>query len=430
MDICVIGTGYVGVVTAAVFSHLGHRVYGLDIDQAKIDLLNQGKSPIFEPGLEPLLVEGIKAKRLFFGVSYQEVIPKSKVIFICVGTPPKPDGSYDPKYVFNAAQKIGQNLRDGSIIVIKSTVPPSTTKEVDKIIKSQTSCSYSLASIPEFLREGTAVSDAIQPSRIVIGVEDPKTLTVLLDLHQKFKTKKIICDITSAQLVKYAANAFLATKISFINSLAIIADKIGADIDCVARGFGSDPRIGESFLQAGLGYGGSCFPKDTHALIAYSHALGYDFSFLKQVDKINDQQIQYFISKIKKLAKGSLKSKTIALLGLAFKPNTDDLREARSIQLIERLLDEKVKVRVYDPAAMDNARKIFGNRIYFAADPYDCLTGADVGCLVTEWPEFGKLDWSKVKRLMAVPTIADGRNCLDKEKLKKLGFSYQGIGRR
>jgi len=429
MIISVIGTGYVGLVTAVVLADLGHEIWGVDIDKKKINLLKKGKSPIYEPGLEKLLNKNLTKGNLNFTTSYNKAIPKSKAVFICVGTPSKKDGSYDPKFVFASVKSVAKNLKNYAVLVIKSTVPPSIGSEIKKIVDKNTKASYDLASVPEFLREGSAIEDAFHPDRIVIGTNSAKAKKILLDIHKKLPGKKITISIRSAQLVKYAANAFLATKISFINSLAILADKIGADIDEVVEGFSSDRRIGKSFLRAGLGYGGSCFPKDTHALIAYSDSLGYDFSFLKQVDRINDQQIDYFISKIKDLLGGSLKGKTLAILGLAFKPNTDDMREARSIPLIRVLLKLGAKIRVYDPIAMKKAKKLLPENVYFSKHVYDCLKGADALCLVTEWDEFKSLDFVRVKKIMNSPLIVDGRNWLNMRKLKKLGFKYQGIGR-
>jgi UDPglucose 6-dehydrogenase len=430
MQISVIGTGYVGVVTAVVLAELGHDVFAIDIDKTKIALLKQGKSPIYEPGLEELLQKNIKAGRLHFTSSYKDSIPVSQAVFICVGTPSKKDGSYDPKYVLSATKDIAKNLGQYTVIAIKSTVPPSIGEEVRLIVDKYTDKSYDLASVPEFLREGSAIEDAFNPSRIVIGVDSDRAEQVLLDIHKKLPGKKIVCSIKSAQLVKYAANAFLATKISFINSLAILADKIGADIDEVVDGFGSDPRIGKSFLRAGLGYGGSCFPKDTHALIAYADKLSYDFSFLKQVDKINKQQVSYVVSKIKKMVNNKPKNRTVALLGLAFKPHTDDMREARSITLVKKLISAGFTVKVYDPIAMSSAKKLLPENVYMAKNSLDCVRGADILCLVTEWPEFFDLDWKKVKKIMKSPIVFDGRNFLDYNKLKDLGFQYEGIGRR
>jgi len=419
MKIAVLGTGYVGLVTAAVFSYLGHQVSGLDIDEQKIKTLISGNVPIYEPGLETLLTQGLASGRLNFTTEYKKAIPGAELIFICVGTPPLPDGSYDSKYVFSAAKAIAQNLSAYSVIVIKSTVPPSTNDQVKKILSRWTKKDFDIASNPEFLREGSAVNDALHPSRVIIGVESSKAEKMLKAAHQKLKAPVLVTDPASAQMIKYASNAMLATRISFMNSIAILCDKIGADVRAIAKGLGMDPRIGQSFLNAGLGYGGSCFPKDTWALISFAKSLGYDFGFLKQVDQVNNDQIDYFIAKIKSAYPDGLKRKTLTILGLAFKPNTDDLREARSTLLIKKLTRLGVKINAYDPVVKTEF-----------SDPYTALTASDGLILVTEWQEFKDLDFSKVRRLLRRPYIFDGRNFYDPEKMKKLKFKYFGIGCR
>lgn len=418
MKICVVGTGYVGLVTAAIFAELKNEVIGLDIDEAKVKSLKAGKITIYEPGLDQLVSKNLDSGRLNFTSSYREALADVEVIFICVGTPPLPDGSYDSKFVFSAAKDIAKNLKREAVIVIKSTVPPSTTQTVQEIITKNTKIKFSLASVPEFLREGQAVNDALHPNRVVIGAESKKAEAVLVELHSKLKAPVLTMSPASAQLVKYAANAFLATKISFINSMAILADKVGADINEVAKGLGMDPRIGSSFLNPGLGYGGSCFPKDTWALIAYAKKLGYDFRFLKEVDQVNNYQVDYLISKIK-AGLGEIRGKTLTVLGLAFKPNTDDLREARSTILIQKLKKLGAYVQSYDPVVTGKFK-----------DAYQALINSDGLVLVTEWSEFGELDWKRVKRVMRQQNIFDGRNFLDSLKLKQLGFNYWGIGRR
>lgn len=417
MKICVLGTGYVGLVSAAVFSELGNDVVGLDIDEAKVKNLQAGKLTIYEPGLEQLVSHNLANGRLSFTSSYPEALKNVEIIFICVGTPSKVDGSYDSRFVFNAAEAIAKNLKREAIIVIKSTVPPSTSETVKTIIAQTATVKFSVASVPEFLREGQAVNDSLHPSRVVIGVDSLPAERVLVKLHQKFKAPTLVMSPASAQLVKYASNAFLATKISFINAMAILADKVGADIKDVAQGLGMDPRIGRSFLNPGLGYGGSCFPKDTWALIAFAKSLGYNFKFLKEVDQVNNDQVDYFIAKIK-AGLGSLKGKTLTILGLAFKPNTDDLREARSAVLITKLKQLGALIKTYDPVVKGDY-----------PDPYLALTNSQALVLVTEWSEFNDLNWKKVKRLMRQPNIFDGRNLFDPEKLGKLGFKYWGIGR-
>lgn len=414
MKICVVGTGYVGLVTAAVFSELGHEVVGLDIDAAKVKSLEAGKIPIYEPGLDQLVSKNLNSGRLSFTTSYPQALKNVGVIFICVGTPPKPDGSYDSRFVYAAAQSISKHLTNEAVIVIKSTVPPSTSNKVREIIQKSAKVKFSVASVPEFLREGQAVNDALHPSRVVIGADSKKAEQVLIDLHQKLKSPILTMSPESAQLVKYASNAFLATKISFINSMAILADKVGADVTDVAKGLGLDPRIGSSFLNPGLGYGGSCFPKDTWALIAFAKNLGYDFKFLKEVDQVNQKQVDYLIAKM-----GDVKGKVLTVLGLAFKPNTDDVREARSTILIKKLEKLGAIVHAYDPVVKTKY-----------ADAYQALINSDGLVLVTEWQEFLELNWKKIKRIMRRPNVFDGRNFLDSKKLKKLGFAYRGIGRQ
>jgi len=429
MKLAVIGTGYVGLVTSAVFSHLGHKVIGLDIDKAKIKSLKQSKIPIFEPGLEKLIKKGLQTKKLQFTTSYSQALKNVDVVFICVGTPSKKDGSYDSKFVYASAGSIAENLQNHAVIAIKSTVPPSTTNAVKKIIQEKTSVKFDVASCPEFLREGSALDDALNPPRIIIGTETKKAEKILIQLHQKIKAPLVSTTLQSAQMTKYASNAFLATKISFINSIAILCDKINADIKDVAKGLGLDPRIGQSFLNAGLGYGGSCFPKDTWALISFAKKLGYNFDFLKQVDQVNQDQIEYFISKIKSLYPDSLKGKILTILGLTFKPNTDDMREAQSIELIKQLQKLGAIIHAYDPVAMPHAKKILKNIKFFDTE-YQALEKSNGLVLATEWDQFKKLNLSKVKKLMAQPIILDGRNIFSPQKVKSLGFKYIGIGRQ
>lgn len=429
MKITVVGTGYVGLVTAAVFAKLGNEVWGLDRNKLKIKNLKKGKVPFFEPGLEELVEENIKKGRLHFTTDYSQAIPQSKVIFICVGTPAKKNGDYDLKYVFESAKQIPKHLKKYSIIAIKSTVPPNTGQEVNQLIKKITPVPFDIASCPEFLREGSAVWDSLHPARIVIGAESEKAKRLLLKLHKPIKAPRVICDIVSAQLIKYAANAFLATKISFINSIALLCDKIGANIEKVSEGLGLDPRIGKSFLQAGLGYGGSCFPKDTWALISFAKRQSYDFQFLKQVDQINKEQVDYFVQKVERLLDDSLRDKILTVLGLAFKPNTDDMREARSVPLIEKLQAKGAKIRATDPVAIENAKKILKS-VQFFQDAYKALKGSEALLLVTDWEEYQQLDFARIKSLMKKAVVVDGRNFLPAKKLKKMGFVYEGIGRK
>lgn len=429
MNIAVIGTGYVGLVTAAVFASLGNKVWGVDIDENKIKKLEDGSVPFYEPGLKELVLREIKKGNLSFTTSYKEAVPSSEVIFICVGTPPKEKGDYDLSYVFESAKSVGKNLNKYAVVCIKSTVPPSTGEAVEKIIKKETSVDFDIASCPEFLKEGSAIDDSFHPSRVVIGTENKRARDLLLKLHKPIKGIRLICDIKSAQMIKYAANAMLATRISFINSIARLCDVIGADIDKVSEGLGLDPRIGKQFLNAGLGYGGSCFPKDTWALITYAQRLGYDFKFLKEVDNVNQDQITYFVNKIINACGGSVKNKVVTILGLAFKPKTDDMREARSVLIINALQKKGAKIKVYDPVAMGGAKKILRKVEYFK-DSYKALKDSSALILVTEWDQFKKLDFKKAARLMKDKVIIDGRNIYNPDKVKKLGFKYQGVGRK
>lgn len=429
MKITVVGTGYVGVVTAACFAKLGNKVTGLDIDKAKIDQLKKGKIPFYEPGLGKLVKENLKSGNLIFTTSFAKAIPEAKVIFICVGTPPKRNGDYNLNYVLKATQSIANHLKNYAVIAIKSTVPPGTNEIVKKAMQKKPPLAVDFASCPEFLREGSAVTDFLKPSRVVIGTTSRKAAKILKTLHRPLKAPIVICNPNSAQMVKYAANAFLATKISFINAIAILCDRIGADITKVSEGLGLDPRIGQQFLNAGLGYGGSCFPKDTWALISFAKKRGYDFGFLKQVDEVNKKQINYFVEKIIKVFSGDLKDKKLAVLGLSFKPNTDDMRFARSIPLIEKLQERGAKIVAYDPRAVKNAKKILKD-VQYGQDAYDSLKDADALILVTEWEEFKDLDFKKVKKLMRQAIVFDGRNIYEPKKLKRFGFTYQGVGRK
>lgn len=429
MNIAVIGTGYVGLVTSAIFADFGNKVWGVDVDKKKIKSLQAKVIPFYEPGLKEMVSRNIDNSRLTFTTSYEKAISKAKVIFICVGTPPKKDGSYDLKYVFSSAESISENLKRYAVVCLKSTVPPSVNSEVKKIMLKGTKTPFDLASCPEFLREGSAIKDSLNPARVVIGVETEKAKKILLKLHQPIKAPRLICGLKSAQMIKYGANSLLATKISFINSMARLCEIIGANIDDVAKGLGLDPRIGGRFLKAGLGYGGSCFPKDTWALISYAQKLGYDFKFLKEVDNVNQSQIDYFAAKIEKACAGKLKNKTLTILGLSFKPETDDMREARSVKLIQKLQKKGAKINACDPVAIENARHILTG-VNFYQDPYQALKQSSALILVTEWEQFRKLDFKKAAQLMKEKIVVDGRNIYQAEKLKKLGFKYQGIGRR
>lgn len=431
MKIAIIGTGYVGLTTAALFSELGNEVVGLDIDKEKIENLKHGKIPIFEPTLAEYLERNSKAKRLTFTTSYEEAISGAGVIFICVGTPPKPDGRPDASYILDAAEKVAKNLKAYAVIVIKSTAPVGIDEQLNSLVAGHTNEEFDFAACPEFLREGTAVEDSFNPDRIVIGTKSKKAEKILLDLHEPLPGERILCDIKSAQLIKYASNAFLATKISFANAMSIICEKTGANVKKVMQGMGVDSRIGKSFLNAGLGYGGSCLPKDISAFIALSSDLGYDFNLLRSVENVNKDQIQNFISKIiKSLGINSgqtLQGKKLAILGLAFKPNTDDIREAPSLKVIRALLDLKAKISAYDPEAIENAKKVFPE-IEYTKDAYAASKDADALIIITEWPEFREMDLNKIRKNLKRPIIVDGRNLFEKTLMEKLGFEYLGTG--
>jgi UDPglucose 6-dehydrogenase len=427
MNLAVIGAGFVGLVTAAIFADLGNQVWVVEIDRRKIKKLSQGKVPFYEPGLDKLIIKNVKAGRLKFTSRYQEAIPRAEIIFICVGTPNK-DGEIDLSYIYSAAQSIAQSLEKPAVVVIKSTVPPGINKDLELWMRKFTKIDFDLASVPEFLREGKAIEDTLHPYRVIIGVKKRPVAKKLLKLHQKLPGERLICDPASAQLIKYAANAFLPTKISFANAISILCDKFEADVNKVMVGLGMDKRIGPDFLGAGLGYGGACFPKDVAAFIKLAKKANYDFQILKAVQKANQAQINYFLKKTARLCGGSIKGKRVAVLGLSFKPETSDMREARSIYVIKGLQKRGAKVRACDPVAIPEARKILSG-VRFFPDPYQALKGADALLLVTEWDEFLKLDFKKIKKLMRHPVVVDGRNVYNRKKLEKLGFVYEGIGR-
>ena len=430
MKIAVAGAGYVGLVTAACFSELGNNVICVDIDKSKIDKLNHNKIPFYEPGLDKLVAKNKKAKKLSFSTNLKDAIKKSEVIFICVGTPPKDNGEADLSYVEDVARTVAEVMDSYKIIVEKSTVPVKTGEKVAKSIKAYNvhKVDFDVVSNPEFLREGSAIGDFMNPDRVVLGCESEKAKKILQKLYKPLNAKIIFTDIKSAEIIKHASNSFLATKISFINAIANICELAGADIEKVAEGIGCDKRIGKSFLNAGIGYGGSCFPKDVEAFIRISEKMGYDFNLLKATQEINKNQVKNFIKKIEK-ALWIVKGKKLAVLGLAFKPNTDDMRFAPSIDIINELSKEGAIITAYDPKAMELAKKIFKG-INYSKNPYDALKDADAVLILTEWEEFKKMDLSKVKKLMKHNLIVDGRNIYNPEEMKKLGFSYISIGRK
>ena len=429
MKISVIGTGYVGLATATVFAELGNDVIGADIDKDKIDKLNNGIMPIFEPGLQELVERNVKEKRLRFTHNNKEVIGHGDVIFICVGTPPKDNWEVELKYVENVALEIAQNIRSYKVIVHKSTVPVETGDKVKKIIKDniKENVDFDVVSNPEFLREGTAIEDTLEPDRIVIGTDSKKAIEIMKKLYSPIKAPLIITGIRSAELIKHASNAFLAMKISFINSVARICELSGADVEKVADGVGYDKRINRYFLNAGIGYGGSCFPKDSQAFVKIAEKYGYDYKLLKATNEINEDQKKHFVGMVKK-ALNSPNDKKIGILGLSFKPNTDDMRFAPSIYIIQELQKEGGKIKAYDPEAMEKAKTIFSD-VEFCKDPYEIAKDSEVLLILTEWNEFKELDLKKIKSLMKTPLIIDGRNIYNPEDIKKEGFTYISVGR-
>lgn len=430
MKITVIGHGYVGLVTACVFADFGNQVTVIGRNKEKIKQLNQGNPLIFEPGLKELLQKNLQAKRIYFTLDYQS-IKDSDVVFITVGTPPKKNGEADLSAVFSVAKKIALNLSSNknkfTVISCKSTVPVGTNKAIEKILKENapSSVNFAVASCPEFLREGTAIYDTLNPDRVVIGSNSKKAIKILVELHQPINGKIVTTDLASAELIKYASNAMLATKISFANLISFYAEKVGADVEVVLDAIGLDKRIGRIFMNPGIGYGGSCLPKDVMALIDIGKKLKIDTSFLEAVEKINFQAKENFLKKIIEVNPG----KNIAIWGLAFKPNTDDIRFAPSIFIIENLLKAGYKISVYDPAAEKNIKNIFGKKLVYCQDLYQSIKQKDALLVLTEWNDFKQIDLIKVKKLLKKPIIFDGRNIYNPQLLKNLGFEYYSIGR-
>ena len=430
MNICIIGAGYVGLVSGACFADLGHKVVCVDNDKKKIETLRKSKIPFYEKSLEDMVRRNVKAGRLSFVESIKEGIKRSLVIFICVGTPPRQNGEADLSYVEKVATEIAKNMSSYSLIVEKSTVPVETGKWVEHTIKTniKKKVKFDVASNPEFLKEGTAIEDFMNPDRVVIGVNSKKAEKILKELYKEIDAEIVVTDIASAELIKHASNSFLATKISFINSVANICERTGADIKKVAHGMGLDSRIREGFLRSGIGYGGSCFPKDVDAFVHISGKLGYDFGILKAARKANEEQKALFIRKIEE-ALWIMKGKNIGVLGLSFKPNTDDMRSAPSIDIINSLKEAGARVKAYDPQAMKKARNILDG-VRFCKDSYEVAKNSDALVIVTEWHEFEVMDLGRVKKLMKKPLIIDGRNIFESAKMKKLGFRYISIGRQ
>jgi UDPglucose 6-dehydrogenase len=429
MNISIIGCGYVGLVSGACFAELGNQVICADHDNVKINSLKRGLVPIYEPGLAELVASNLKNKRLKFTSCIREAVRNSQVIFIAVGTPAMENGEADLTGIKHVARNIAQNMDGYRLIVEKSTVPVETCAGIKKTIATyiKKKLKFDVASNPEFLREGCAIDDFMHPDRIVLGLDSARARQIMTGLYQPLNRPILITNIKSAELIKHASNAFLATKISFVNALACICELVGVDIKEVVCGMGLDSRIGRHFLQAGLGYGGSCFPKDLDAFIVTAEKLGYDFSILRAVRETNNKQKELVLKKIKDTLL-VVKGKTIGVLGLAFKPDTDDLRNSPSIDLINCLLEEGAKIKVYDPRAMDKAKKLL-KKVYFCKDAYQAASGADCLVIATEWNEFKELDLVKLKKKLKRALIVDGRNIYEPAQLIKLGFTYTGVGR-
>jgi len=433
MNISVIGTGYVGLVTGTCFAETGNSVVCMDVDSKKIGQLKKGKSPIYEPGLDALLEKNIKTKRLLFTTSLKEAVGGSDVIFLCLPTPPGQDGSADLTFVLSVSEEIAKHADGFKLVITKSTVPVGTGDKIRKIFSSSGKNDLVVASNPEFLKEGNAIQDFMFPDRVVLGVEDEKAERLLRGLYEPFVRTGapiLIMETRSAEMVKYAANAFLATRISFMNEIARLCENLGADVDKVRMAIGYDNRIGQKFLFPGIGWGGSCFPKDVKALIKIGEEISVETPVVAAVNAINEKQKGVLSQKVRTHFNGNLKGKNFAVWGLSFKPKTDDMREAPSIVVIEDLLKSGAAVSAFDPVAMENAEKIFGKRITYAKDQYAVLKDADALLLITEWQEFREPDFGKMKGLMRHRAIFDGRNIYNPEKVRSLGFEYYGIGRK
>ncbi|RYY63614.1 MAG: UDP-glucose/GDP-mannose dehydrogenase family protein [Chitinophagaceae bacterium] len=433
MNIAVIGTGYVGLVSGTCFAETGNTVTCVDIDKDKVKKLQGGKITIYEPGLEKIFLRNLKEERLTFTTNLADGIKDAEVIFLALPTPPGEDGSADLKYVLGVANDIGKLLADYKVIVNKSTVPVGTAKKVRDAIAANYKGEFDVISNPEFLREGVAVEDFMKPDRVVIGTTSERAQKVMSDLYAPYVRQGnpvIYMDEPSAELTKYAANSFLATKITFMNEVARLCEKVGADVDMVRRGIGTDERIGKRFLFPGIGYGGSCFPKDVQALVRSAHEVDYDFKILESVMQVNEEQKLHLIPKIKKYYGDSLLGKHFALWGLAFKPNTDDIREAPALYIIKALIGEGATVTVFDPEAMENVRRVMDSVINYAEGQYECLEGADALIIATEWNEFRTPNFDKITELLKEKVVFDGRNLFDLAEMEKKGFHYESIGRK
>lgn len=436
MNIAIVGTGYVGLVSGACFAEMGINVTCVDINEDKINRLLKGEIPIYEPGLEDLVKRNAEAGRLHFTTSLSSCLDDVEVVFSAVGTPPDEDGSADLRYVLDVAREFGKNIKKYTLLVTKSTVPVGTAEKVRNAVnielaKRGEDVDFEVASNPEFLKEGAAIKDFMSPDRVVVGVESDRARKVMSKLYRPFLVNNFrvyFMDIPSAEMTKYAANAMLATRISFMNDIANLCDIVGANVDMVRKGIGTDARIGSKFLYSGCGYGGSCFPKDVKALAKTARENGYKMRVIEAVEEVNESQKEIVCHKLKSLL-GDLKGKTIAIWGLSFKPETDDMREAPSLVVISKLLESGAKVKVFDPVAMDECRRRIGDTVEYARDMYDAAVGADAAVLLTEWKQFRMPSWQVIRKVMNSPVIVDGRNLYDKEELEAEGFTYRAIGK-
>ncbi len=432
MNICVLGTGYVGLVTGTCLAEFGMNVICIDTDSSKIAMLSKGKIPFYEPGLEDFAEKNVAQGRLRFNTEIKEGVHSSLVIFIAVGTPANDDGSVDLRYVRAAAEEIGKHMNGYKVVVVKSTVPVGTCQEIKAIIREKNSGAYNfdVVSNPEFQREGSAIEDFMRPDRVTIGAESEQAIAIMMDIYSALylnETPFVITNLETAEMIKYAANAFLATKITFINEMANLCEKVGADVHVLARAMGLDGRIGRKFLHPGPGFGGSCFPKDTLALLDIGRQRGCDLKLVDSVIKANEEQRLRMVEKIRGMV-GELEGKTIGILGLSFKPNTSDIRESSSIIIIQRLQAEGASIKAYDPAAMDEAKAILPD-VHYCAGPYEVAEGSDALVLITEWNQFRRLDLDRLRKLMKAPIFADLRNVYDPLKMREAGFTYCGVGR-
>lgn len=437
MNIAIVGTGYVGLVSGTCFAEMGVNVTCVDVNEEKINSLKNGQVPIYEPGLDEMVLRNHREGRLNFTTDLTSCLDNVDIVFSAVGTPPDEDGSADLQYVLAVAREFGQNIKKYTVLVTKSTVPVGTAKKVKAVIREElekrgVDIPFDVASNPEFLKEGAAIKDFMSPDRVVVGVESEKAKELMSKLYRPFMLNNfrvIFTDIPSAEMIKYAANSMLATRISFMNDIANLCELVGADVNMVRKGIGADVRIGSKFLYPGCGYGGSCFPKDVKALIKTAEKNGYNMSVLKAVEEVNENQKHVLFNKLSKYYGGDLKGKTIAMWGLAFKPETDDMREATSLVTISLLLEAGCTVRVYDPVAMNECRRRIGDKVYYATDMYDAVLDADALLMLTEWKQFRLPSWGVVSKSMKKPLIIDGRNIYDVEELKQNGFEYYCIGR-